>query len=329
MTAGEGGRGPTVPPGVLREVVELACRAPSVHNTQPWSWRAVGTTLELYADPRRRMPAADPQGRNLVISCGAALHHAHVAAGALGWEAKATRLPSGDRSPLLARISFTHATPPRDATAHVQAIRDRRTDRRRFTSWPVPEHQLRGLADAASAWGADAVPVLDPSRRHLAEVLVGRALELHATDERLGREQLEWVDHGEHDGVPGGAVPTARAPETRLRTRYGTGALEETERTVVANDRLMVLRGAHDTVEAWLRSGEGLSALWLQAAREGLTVVPLSQAVELDETREQLRTEVLQGVGSPHLVLRVGWQAIGRDALPPTPRRPLDDVLVG
>ena len=52
----------------LRDIVELACRAPSVHNTQPWLWRLDGDRIELHADRRRQLPVADPSGRNLVIS---------------------------------------------------------------------------------------------------------------------------------------------------------------------------------------------------------------------------------------------------------------------
>lgn len=87
------------------------------------------------------------------------------------------------------------------------------------------------------------------------------------------------------------------------------------------------MRGGTDDLDSWLRLGEGLSALWLQATRQGLSVVPLSQAIELDETRASLRGDLLRGLGFPHLVVRVGWQAISRESLPATPRRPLDDVL--
>src|SRR5678815_5003933 len=87
---------------VLRRIIELACRAPSVHNTQPWRWRIRGAELELHADRSRQLQVGDPQGRNLVISCGAALHHAQVAAGALGWEARVDRVPFGTASTLLA-----------------------------------------------------------------------------------------------------------------------------------------------------------------------------------------------------------------------------------
>jgi hypothetical protein len=83
-----------------------------------------------------------------------------------------------------------------------------------------------------------------------------------------------------------------------------------------------------DDRAAWLRGGEGLSALWLTAVRQGLSVVPLSQVAEVPETRAALRHDLLGGLAHPLLVLRVGWQAISRSQLEPSPRRAVDDVLL-
>ncbi len=93
-----------VPAWVMERIVEVASKAPSVHNTQPWRWRGGGHTLELYADRTRQLARTDPLGRNLTISCGAALHHAQVAAGALGWGPAVIRHPDPDRPDLLARM---------------------------------------------------------------------------------------------------------------------------------------------------------------------------------------------------------------------------------
>lgn len=316
-----------VPPRAVRGIVELAGLAPSVHNTQPWSWRASGKMLELHADTRRGLPVSDPRGRNLTISCGSALHHAQVAARALGWEPAVTRLPQGCASTPLALIELSPAAPPRDAADQLQAIRDRCTDRRRFTSWPIPMERLEALAATADEWEADAVPVFSQSDRVRAELLVARAFDRQAADPRLADEQRRWVDHSECDGVPGDVIPQTLSPASNQRTRYGAGLLTEPERMLKGSDGLLIMRGRDDDTDAWLRTGEGLSALWLRATREGLTVVPLSQVIELDETRETLRGDLLRGLGYPHLLVRVGWQAIGRATLPKTPRRPLDDVL--
>lgn len=63
----------------VRAALAMAVRAPSVHNTQPWLWRLGDRTVHLYADPSRHLPHADPGMRDLIVSCGAALHHLRVA----------------------------------------------------------------------------------------------------------------------------------------------------------------------------------------------------------------------------------------------------------
>ncbi|QIX26723.1 NAD(P)H nitroreductase [Nocardioides sp. JQ2195] len=327
MTADPTVRTMSRPRRALQEIVTYACMAPSVHNTQPWSWHVDGDSIALHSDTRRQLAHADPSGRDLAISCGAALHHAQVAAGALGWTATVDRLPEGEDSTLLAVIGLTAAAPAPDAIDLLQSIRDRHTDRRRFTSWPVPKERLDHLAEVAAEWGADAVVVHEPGKRVRTELLVGRAFDRQAADPGVAEEQKGWVNRSARDGVPDVVIPADLPTETHRRTRFGGGLLTEPDRELEATDGLLLLRGGSDDVLAWLRTGEGLSALWLQATAGGLSVVPLSQAIEVEETRERLRSDVLHGLGAPHMLVRVGWQAIGRGLLPRTPRRPLEDVL--
>jgi nitroreductase len=58
------------------EAAATAGHAPSVHNTQPWRWRVHPDRLDLLAARERQLAAIDPRSRLLVLSCGAALHHA-------------------------------------------------------------------------------------------------------------------------------------------------------------------------------------------------------------------------------------------------------------
>ena len=94
----------------IRRLVELAARAPSVHNTQPWLWAVADDRLTLFADRARQLVHADPDGRDLIISCGAALQHLQVAAAGHGWRTEARRMPNPDNDSQLADISF-HVAP--------------------------------------------------------------------------------------------------------------------------------------------------------------------------------------------------------------------------
>jgi len=91
--------------------IDLATRAPSVHNTQPWRWRIGDRSVHLYADLERQVSATDPDQRDLVMSCGAALHHVRVAFAALGWSTTVDRLPNPDEPDHLASLKLTDPTP--------------------------------------------------------------------------------------------------------------------------------------------------------------------------------------------------------------------------
>jgi nitroreductase len=317
-----------VPQRSLRRIVELATRAPSVHNTQPWHWRGGPHSLELYADRSRTLPASDPDGRNLVISCGAALHHAQVAADALGWSTMVTRFPDPDQPDLLARLALAPGSPSRHAPELLEAIDKRCTDRRRFTAWPVPDEQLTHLASQASSRGAHGLPLTDVSERFHAELLINRAIDVQHDDRLVMHEQLAWIDHGTVDGVPSGVLPIPAELRSGDHRRFATGLVDDMGgREVEGSDGLVVLCAPTDDPAAWLTAGEGLSAMWLAATMEGLSVVPISQVIEVAETRAAFQLGVLGDLARPLVVIRVGWQAISRRQLPRTPRRPVSEIL--
>ena len=312
----------------VRAVVELARRAPSVHNSQPWLWRAAPSGVDLCADETRHLAVSDPHRRNLVISCGCALHHAQVVAAALGWEARVTRLPDGTGSDRLARIELLRSTPPPDAVDVLRSVRERHTDRRRFSTRPVDEELLHDLARLAGTWGGHAVPIVDVTDRFRLDLLVARARDHQARDDRVVREQQTWIDHGPSDGIPSTVVPAADPSTSLVReVRFAPGSLQDPVAELETADGVIVLCGYDDTRADWLRTGEALSAIWLRATLLGLSVVPLSQVIEVDETRSALQHDVLAGLAVPHLLVRLGWEAPSRSPLRPTARRPVDEVL--
>ena len=313
----------------LHKVVELASLAPSVHNTQPWWWRVRQNVLELHADPDRQLLVADPEGRNMVISCGAALHQAEVAATSLGLRTEIERLPEGDPPGPLARITVHPApqgTPDED---RLRVIEERRTDRRRFPSWRVPPTRLAALGRLATPYGVRAIPLDDVSDRYRVGLLVSRAHALQARDPRVRAELESWVDgkrHGQPDGVHLDVLPPSQSSGD-LPSRFPDGTLEDVDRDLGGSDALLVIATMGDDARSWLATGEAMAAVWLGAAADGLSVVPLSQPLEVPETRLALQHDVLETVAVPQLLLRIGWQPISRSTLPRSPRRPLEEVL--
>lgn len=317
-----------VPVETLHRIVEVASRAPSVHNTQPWRWRGGPGTLELFADRTHQLAETDPLGRNLTISCGAALHHAQVAARALGWSTRVARHPDSAQPDLLAALQLTPGAPSPTAREALAAIEARCTDRRRFNAWPVPEERQAHLARIAHQWGARAVALTDESERYIAERLVRRAADRQRANPAVRAEQETWQHRLHGDGIPAAALPAPSESAGAHPHRFdGTVSEDHPGPEVETNDGLIVFFDTSDDPRAWLLAGEGLSAMWLAAEETGLSLVPLSQVIEVPETRRAFQTEVLGSLAHPLLLVRVGWRSTAGTSLARTPRRPVSEVL--
>ncbi|GAA2552861.1 Acg family FMN-binding oxidoreductase [Pseudonocardia hydrocarbonoxydans] len=309
----------------VRAAVEAACRAPSVHNTQPWSWWLGPHRVDLYADRRRRLGATDPDGRDLHVSCGAALHHARVALAAAGFGTAVTRLPDPADPDHLAVLETRAAVPGEDAAETAAAIAHRTTDRRRYRDRPVPDVLLRRLRDAAAAAGATLHPVTEP---HSRAVLLGALTAVaRRPDHPLGKgiETALWTGWSDGaEGIPAASLLHDPAATTGAR-RLAEGTIEQPWSGEPDGALFAVLGTASDGPRSWLDAGEALSAVALLATRLGMASCPLSEPLEVPATRAVLREEVLAGALHPQLVLRLGWAP--DDPLPPTPRRPPGEVV--
>jgi nitroreductase len=321
--------------GTVAAAVELAVRAPSLHNSQPWRWLVAEHTVHLYADRERLLPVADPSGRELVISCGAVLHHARVAFAALGWRASVVRLPNPADPDHLASLEFERlGTVGPAAVALARAIARRRSDRRPFlpqtASPPLSRALLRRLAGVA--WhehGILTVADTDYARRELV-VAMGMVNQLQRHDPAYGVELAAWAGRrlGAVEGVPASALraqePFGRPAVARDFTAAGRGEL--TAPPIDDGAVLAVLGTPDDDPRAWLQAGEALSAVLLTATARGLASCTLSQISEADEARDVVRSAVL-GDGEPQLLLRLGWPVTPTHPAPSSPRRPLAEVL--
>ncbi|MFK0246089.1 Acg family FMN-binding oxidoreductase [Amycolatopsis azurea] len=305
----------------VRAAVALAARAPSVHNSQPWDWRFIGRTVELRADASRRLPHADPEGRDLLVSCGCVLHHFTIAAAALGWATRVHRLPEPD---ILARIDLIPREAHEEDIALATAIPRRRSDRRRFGTRPLPGWAESLLEQSATAHDAVLRFVDDAPRLSALTVAATEAQGLHRADPDYRIELAAWSGRWcAADGVPArNAVRTTTAPLVR---DFSEALLTDTDGQDGA--ALSVLATKDDTALSRLRAGEAASAVLLTVTRLGLASCLVTEPLEPTSTRGLIRDCVVQDGLEPQLVVRIGYLPEGTAPLPATPRRPLEEFL--
>lgn len=313
-------------PDTIRAALGMANRAPSVHNSQPWQWRVWDESLHLYADPTRHLPKADPDRRDLLLSCGAALHHCTVALAGLGWHARVQRLPNPAEPDHLASVQLSAQKPDELDIVLAGAISRRRTDRRNYCAWPVPWGDIALMGARAARAGVmlrqvDMIPRLS--------AIVAESVSQHAQDPDYLAELSAWSGrHGSVAGVPARNTPDPD-PQSPIPARVFAGpALSQPAETTSGRDNavVLVLGTEDDDALARLRAGEATSLVLLSATAMGLATCPMTEPLEIRHTREAVRSDVFGASGHPQMMIRVGWAAVDAEPLPATPRRPLAEV---
>ncbi|MFD5256399.1 Acg family FMN-binding oxidoreductase [Streptomyces bobili] len=312
-------------------LVRAAVTAPSVHNTQPWLFVEEGRdrSIEVHADIARRLLLTDPFGREMVISCAAALFNIRLAMRHLGINPAVQPFPHPGSPTFVARVGWgPYRRPTLDEERMYGALSRRHTVRGPFRTESVPVPLIDALREHAAAEGAT-LHFMDAGndRRRLAEVV--RAAEgVHRTDPGHIAEQARWVRPARrprYDGVP--AYASVANPDSTLlpgrdyagRSRiFPSPARRWSRRTGL----IVVLSTDRDDRPDWLRAGQALERILLYAATENVMAAFHTQPLELPRLRARVR-ETLTAGEFPQMILRLGYAP----SIRPVPRRPASEVL--
>lgn len=328
-------QGPLTAAQVTAYVVGAAVWAPSVHNTQPWWFAAEGAEIALYADAGRQLNVADPSGREMMISCGAALFTAKLALRSLGYIVDSRVLPDGDDPFLVARLRWRRRAAPAGFELRMfSQVTRRRTHRGGFEPLPLMPGLLGALRLGAARDGAALRVASDEGSRAALAAVVEMAERVRRSDSGYVRELAAWAPppgSRRLDGVSASSYP-ARPERTSpdfpgrdFARGHGWGLpasspAAATRFTGVA----CLLTTAADTPADWVNAGHALQRLLLTSASYGAAAALYSQPVEVAWLREIIRVQL--GDGSyPQLVLRLG--TVIQSAI--SVRRPISSVLVG
>jgi hypothetical protein len=316
----------------LRLLLNYAVLAPSNHNAQPWLFRIVGDTIELYADRTRALAVVDPEDRELIMGCGAALFNLRIAFRYFGYEGAARTFPDESKPDLLAQIEFGGERKAlQEEQALFEAILKRRTNRMPFRNQPVPESLLVELQAAAKTEGAWlSIVQSDESRNRVAD-LISEGDRTQMSDGHFRRELAAWIHPSRtasHDGTPGyaiglGGLTSYFGPIVVRTFDTGRGQAARDRQLATGSPVLAVVGTDGDTPADWLSGGQALERILLRARVDNVWASFLNQPIEVPELRTKIRDSI--GIkGFPQILLRMGY---GQE-VKPTPRRTPGEALM-
>ena len=279
----------------MQFLLRYAILAPSGHNTQPWSFHVTPEGIQVFADTSRRLMIVDRNDRELLMSVGAAITNIRVAAAHFGFDTTvAYETRSHETLPVATIFVRETCAPDPDLAGRFPAIRKRHTNREPYDHQPLEPAAMQAICDVVDA-SADTLRLILPrDTERVAECVASAEKALLARP----AYRAELAEH--HHGLS----PRRDARLTRSASM------------------LLIVTSDGDQ-ESLVKAGETLELLLLTITLLGLQYSFLSAPVEVDESREQLRS-LIGSTRAPQLLLRIGSAAVNAR---PTARRPVESVI--
>lgn len=312
----------------LRFMLNYAVLAPSGHNTQPWLFKIIDDGVEIYADRSRALPVVDPDDRELIISCGAALSHLQLAMRHFGYADKTAILPeNGD---LIARVTIAGRNDQQQDDPLFSTITKRRTNRSSFEDRAVQTGLLQSFLNIAKEHGTW-FDIVEGDKKKTVADLVSEGDRIQMSDKKFRRELAAWIHPNRshsRDGMPGYAhgmpdLASNLGPFLIRTFDIGKGQAAKDKQLAAGSPVLAILGTAGDKARDWIYSGQAMGKILLRARVDGVWTSFLNQPIEVTELRPKLRDALGRNNGFPQLLVRMGY---GKE-VKPTPRREMENVI--
>jgi hypothetical protein len=311
-----------------------AILAPNPHNRQPWLITLIGRDEALiHCDLDRRLPVTDPFDRQITIGFGCFLELARIAAAERGVSLAIGEFPDGmpdaarrlDGRPI-AHLKFADAARPDPLFT---SIAIRRSVKAPFdTNRPVPPAAIETLAASGSAraraGGTQDTALVQDLRSltwtaWMVEANTAAAFKESVDLMRIGKAEIE----ANPDGIAlGGPVLEAMALTGMLSREQMLNPASAAFRAGIDKYRPIIatamgygwiVTGAN-TRRDQLEAGRVYVRMNLQAARDGLSMHPVSQALqefaEMAKVREEVSRRLSLADGETlQMLARLGYAA--------------------
>lgn len=329
----------------LKFLLNYAILAPSTYNEQPWIFLLKRDKIEIYIDRSRILSVVDPDGRQMAISCGVAVHFLKRALHYFGYQGDIAYFPEDPTGDLVATIGLGEVKETTNEDREMfHAIFTRRTNRNQFDSdRSISQDILRELIhtveeiNGQNVWAASYSQ--SSNKRKLAQ-LVKEADKRQRVDKSFAAERASWIHpyrKSSNDGMPTYALTATQLLKKGNVRLVGKHSSSESE-LAGSSSALFIIGTSTDDFKSWVLAGEALGRILLLTTKHGIQHSYLSQVLEIPSIRRKVAAlvekidnveeeeEILELTASchPQIILRLGY---GSSVSKPTPRKAVIDCI--
>lgn len=306
----------------LSFLLNYAILAPSSHNSQPWKFNVTNDSILVFADKTRQLTVADADQRELYISLGCALENLIVAADHFGYNSSVVYFP-GEKD-LAAKVVLQPAVNSSGDPRLFSAILSRQTNRNPYEPREISEADLETIKGLSSDAGVSVFITRDSGIKKSFQDLVMQANAIQYSDVNFKSELGHWLGQG----VMG---PTGvRAKMAQLAVVFldvGPQQSKKDADLINSTPYLGFISTANNDSISSVKAGMVLERFWLAATALGISLHPMSQALETAQTKAEI-AELLPaqpGMMQVQQAFRLGY---GKEEVVHSTRRPLQEVLI-
>jgi nitroreductase len=301
-------------------LLNYAILAPSIYNSQPWKFNVSEDEIRLYADEKRWLQVADADKREYYLSLGCAIENLVIAAEHFGYTCQTIYFP-GEKD-LVAIIKLAPRMPPVPDPGLFGAILSRRTNAEPYIDRIVSDEVLKELQIQLTNQSIQMHFKSDSEIKTGFRDLVVRTDQIQYADANYKSELGHWLGQG----VMGPTVVQALIDQ--MFVVFLDAAPEQIRKDIElvnSTPALGFVTTIENDNESTVLAGQAFERLWLASTALGLSVHPMSQALEIPETKAELSKLLTPLSGNVQQVFLLGYAKKEKER---NVHRPLEEVMI-
>lgn len=298
------------------EMVKYAVKAPSGHNTQPWKFRLMRSSIEVYPNFAYALPAVDPDNREMYISLGAAVENLCIAANHLGYSSTPS-IKKEHEGTFKINIDLHKDTVTKDPL--FSQIEKRQTNRSVYNGQLISEDTI------------DIIKRIRPEDNiafylfkkndvcfNSLELEVENGNRIQMNDDAFKDELKNWIRFNDGqaeeagDGLTNRVMGSPAVPGFLGKFIIGFFLKPEKQNKadiekIESSSHFVLFTIKNDIPEEWISLGRSLERFLLKTTELGLANAYMNQPCEIPELSNRIRTNLPINNEYPVLLLRIGY----------------------